>query len=103
MLTPNFQPPNVQNPDVRPGSCCTFGLGSWELGVDDDRASLQPESLKPPVERAAAETEALGRVGAVAVVPGQGLLDEEAFDFLEAHVLDASRRVACGAQAEVAA
>src|SRR5579884_2285713 len=63
---------------------------------------LQPVSLQPPIERAAAQAEGLGGLADVAIEPRHRLLDEEPFDFLEAHILDARRRVAIDPQPELA-
>src|SRR2546421_9447725 len=63
----------------------------------------EPQSipLEPPVERAAAETQGLGSFADVALEAGQGLLDEEALDFLQAHVFQARRSFAPHFEAQV--
>src|SRR5689334_21295030 len=58
--------------------------------------------LKAPVQCAAAETERLGGLAHVAVEASHRLLDQEALDFLEAHVLDARRLIAVDAQPQLA-
>src|SRR5437660_12812693 len=65
--------------------------------------SLQPVPLQPSVERAAAQAERLGRLADVAVEARHRLLDQEPFDFLEAHVFHARAGVAVDAQPELAA
>src|SRR5437764_7701118 len=50
--------------------------------------SLEPVALQAPVQRASAQAERLGRLTDVAVKAGHRLLDEEALDFFEAHVLE---------------
>ena len=62
---------------------------------------LEPVTLQPPVQRAAAQAERLRRLADVAVVPGHRLLDQEALDFFEAHVLEAPAALAAGPQAEI--
>src|SRR5688572_23432241 len=50
--------------------------------------SLQAVALQPPVEGTAAEAERLGGLADVAVVARHRLLDQEALDVLQAHVLE---------------
>src|SRR4051812_9191827 len=49
---------------------------------------LELVAFQAPVERAAAQAEFLGGLARVAVAAGEGLLDQERFDLLEAHVLE---------------
>src|SRR6266545_6459430 len=51
-------------------------------------------SLQPPVQRAATEAERLCRLTHVPIEPRHRLLDEEPFDFLEAHILHSRRGIA---------
>ena len=62
----------------------------------------RPYRCKAPIKRAAAEAERLGRLAYVAVEARHRLLDQEALDVLEAHFLEARRRVAAYAQSELA-
>src|SRR6266849_69035 len=62
----------------------------------------QPVSLQPAVQGAAAETQGFGRLADVAIEARHRLLDEEAFDFLEAHVLDSRALIAIDAEPELA-
>src|SRR5206468_7590526 len=64
--------------------------------------TLQSIALQASIERAPAETERLRRLAHVAVEAHHRLLDEKAFDILEAHVFDARRSVAVDAQTELA-
>src|SRR6185503_20622678 len=66
------------------------------------QADLQPVALETSIQRAAAEAERLGRLADVARKPRHRLLDEKAFDFLEAHVLDPRRGVAIEPQPQLA-
>src|SRR5439155_12544219 len=66
------------------------------------RWSLQPVPLQSPIQRAATEAERLRRLADVAVEPAHRLFDQEPFDLLEAHVLDARRLVAIEPQPELA-
>src|SRR5579872_5762421 len=56
------------------------------------RHELEAIALKAPVQGRAAQAERLGGLADVAVESGHGLLDQEALDVLEAHVLEASAR-----------
>src|ERR1051326_263596 len=68
------------------------------MGMPD----LEAVALQASVERAAAETERLRRLRHVAVEARHRLLDQEPFDILEAHVLDARGGVAIDAEPELA-
>ena len=57
----------------------------------------QSISLQPSIERRPAQTERFGRLADVAVEPRHRLLDEEAFNLLEAHILDSRRGIAIDA------
>jgi hypothetical protein len=70
--------------------------------VCSGRTTRAPVFFQPAVEGAAAEAEFLGGLAGVAVAAGEGLLDEEGLDLLEAHVLEARRGLA-GVEAEVGA
>src|SRR5207249_3142235 len=63
---------------------------------------LEAVALKPSVQSATAKTQRLGGLADVAVESRHRLLDEEAFDVLEAHLFDARCRVAVDAQAQLA-
>src|SRR5262249_44666042 len=63
---------------------------------------LQPIPLESPVERAPAQTQRLGGLTDVAVEAGHGFLDQEALDFLEAHILEPSASLARRPHAEIA-
>src|SRR5204862_7802196 len=63
---------------------------------------LEPVPLQPPIQGAAAEAQRLGGLTDVAVEPRHRLLDQEALDFLQAHVFDARGRLAIDAQSELA-
>src|SRR5258706_3535506 len=65
------------------------------------RTASESVPLKPSVQSAAAQPKSLCRLADVAVETGHGLLDQEAFDVLEAHVLDARRRLAIDPQPEL--
>src|SRR5205807_1440146 len=65
-------------------------------------SASEPVTLKPSVQRAAAEAERLCGLADVAVEARHRLPDQESFDVLEAHVLDARRRVAIDPQPELA-
>src|SRR5437016_2149164 len=63
---------------------------------------LESVPLQTAIERAAAQPQGLGRLADVAVEARHRLLDQESLDVLEAHLLDARRRILVQAQAEVA-
>src|SRR5215831_13931026 len=68
---------------------------------DVPRSPLQAVALQAAVESGPAQAERFRGLRDVAVVAGHGLLDQETFDVLEAHVLEAAAAVLRGAQAEV--
>src|SRR6266545_7172883 len=63
---------------------------------------LQAVSLQAAIQCAATEPQCFGRLADVAVEPCHRLLDEEALDLLEAHILDARRGIAIDPQPELA-
>src|SRR6266567_5843807 len=65
------------------------------------RRESQAVTLEPPIKRAAAQAQGLGGFADVALEAGEGLLDEEALDFLQAHILQARRSLASTFQAQV--
>ena len=67
-----------------PPHACAF-CASWR------QENLQAIFFQPPVERAAAEAELLGRLARIAVAAGERLLDQVGLDLLQAHVLDPGR------------
>src|SRR5882724_3327400 len=85
-------------------------MWNQEFGMRDEHSKfqilnskfLQAVSLEAPIERAAAEAERLGRLAHVAVEARHRFLDEEPFDVLEAHVLDARGRIAIDPQPQLA-
>src|SRR6185437_9742772 len=62
---------------------------------------LQSVTLEAPIEGAAAQAERLGGLADVTVEAGHRFLDQEAFDVLEAHVLEPTAAVLARAKAEV--
>src|SRR5581483_1661235 len=66
--------------------------------------SLESEAVffQTAVERAAAQAQSLGGAADVAVVTGEGFLDQHALDLFEAQVFDPGRAVRFTAQPEVA-
>src|SRR5690349_21490954 len=65
-------------------------------------SALQPVTLQPTIEGRTAQSERFRGLADVAVEARHGLLDQEALDILEAHVLEASAAsVFARAQSEV--
>ena len=89
--------------DLTAGTCGTQGVKGMtsRARLEIGRRSSQSEALEPPVQRAAAEAERLGRVAHIASIARQRFLDEEAFHLFEAHLFELAGGFAGGAQPEI--
>src|SRR5260221_12808718 len=71
-----------------PGRPARKAMRRTRRSCESFRRRLEAIALQPPVERAARQAEGLGGPADVAVEAAERLLDEEALDFLQAHVVE---------------